>query len=683
MSTSSAHPTGEVAPWRDPDKRRAMAVSLTLHLLVLLLALLFGLRPRPERLPPYIVLDVGTPAYSEETTLAATAETPAPPAPSPQVAAETLGTPRDLSAPQQESTAPETRPETVQPPAPQAPPAQAAAEPLESTAADVPTPPLPLPQVTEAAPPTQQLPLAEVPATPLPEIEPVTLAPRPLVDPVVLKVPEVSASVADARALASEPTASVSESRDIAPPQPNASVTAPRELSSPMVNAQVSQSIGLAAPDARAAVTAARPLDAPMVEAQVAAGTLLGTSGVTASVSGTRPLAPPSVAAQVGTARDVKVLPEATVVQVRSVPVPTMRADVISPTTAAGAPGDQGTRPGETDVLATADSPRAPGGNAATSGQTGPLDPNATADGRGLAASPDGVGAGTGAPAQLARLPYAMERERPLAVLIDNVGGYPQTGLREASMILEVPVEGGLTRLMAIYDRNFPRRVGPVRSARDYFVELAQANEAVLVHDGGSPGAMIAIANSVLPTLNAYNNGPLFARDSSRSAPYNLYSAGPELRTAMLRLVPEKSTLVSGVVFAPAADDDSVTEVSVKYSGAYTSGFRFDAVLGAYRWIRDGTPANHPDGQVMLYDAVLVGAITARQLPGDTAGRLYIPLDGGEATLYLKGRAERGTWVLRDGRGVRFVTAGGEEVDLAPFRTWVMLTPTYDSRVEQ
>lgn len=236
---------------------------------------------------------------------------------------------------------------------------------------------------------------------------------------------------------------------------------------------------------------------------------------------------------------------------------------------------------------------------------------------------------------------------------------------------------------MAIYDRNFPRRVGPVRSARDYFVELAQANQAVLVHDGGSPGAMIAIANSVLPTLNAYNNGPLFARDSSRSAPYNLYSAGPELRTAMLRLVPEKSTLVSGVVFAPAADDDSVTEVSVKYSGAYTSGFRFDAVLGAYRWIRDGTPANHPDGQVMLYDAVLVGAITARQLPGDTAGRLYIPLDGGEATLYLKGRAERGTWVLRDGRGVRFVTAGGEEVDLAPFRTWVMLTPTYDSRVEQ
>lgn len=685
MSVTSTTPQVEAeAPlWRDPDKRRALAVSITLHMLVLLLALLAGLRVRTEEKPTYIVIDVGTPAFAEEVTLAATAENPAPPTPTPQVASESIGAPRELAAPQQESTAPEPREVTVQPPAPAAPPAQAAAEVPEATAADVPVPPMPVPQVTEASTPSESLPLAEAPTTPLPEIDPVVMTPRPLTDPVVLSVPPVAATVVEARAISAQPAATVSQARELAPPKPEAAVTAARDVTNPAVNAQVAQSVGLATPNVQASVTAARPLDSPVVSAQVAAGTALSTDGVSASVAGTRPLAAPNVTAQVGSSRDVQVAPQAVVAQVRDVPVPALRADVIAPATAAGAPSSDGTRQGDTDVQATALSPLAPGGNAATAGQTGPLDPDATLDGRGRAAGPDGVGQGTGAPAQQARLPYSFRREQPLAVLIDNVGGYPQTGLREASMIVEMPVEGGLTRLMAIYDDTFPRRVGPVRSARDYFVELAQASHAVLVHDGGSPGAMIAIANSVLPTLNAYNNGPLFARDGDRSAPYNLYGSGGDLRTAMLRLVPESSRLVSGSVFGPTAAASEVTEVSVKYSGAYTSGFRYDAVLGNYRWVRDGAPANHPDGQLMLYDAVLVGEITARQLPGDTEGRLYIPLQAGEATLYLKGRAERGTWFVGQGVGVSFRTDAGEVVDLAPFRTWVMLTPTYDSRVEQ
>lgn len=683
--TSDIH--REVRPWQDPDKRRAMAVSLTLHMLVLLVALVYGLRPRPEPVPPYIVIDVGTPAYAEATTLAPTAESPAPPAPSPQVASEQIGTPRDLAAEQRETTAPEERPITLQPPAPEAPPAQAAQPqetvPDESAAAEAPLAPAPTPQVVEAAPPTEPLPLAEAPATPLPEIDPVAIAPRPLVDPVVIPTPPASANVTAARSVAAQPTATVSEAAALTNPQVSAAIAAPQTISAPTASAQVAQSVGLAAPTAQAAVAASTALAAPAVSAQIASGTALSTSGVAASVAGTRPLAEPTATAQVGTRRDVSVVPQVAVAQVAEIPAPAVRADIVSAITAVGAPGADGTRTGDTDVAATVQNNRTPGGNASTAGQTGPLDPNATADGRGLNAGPDGVGQGTGAPAQAAHLPFSFTRERPLAVLVDNVGGYPQTGLREASMIVEMPVEGGLTRLMALYDSNFPRRVGPVRSARDYFVELAQTSQAVLVHDGGSPGAMIAIANSSLPTLNAYNNGPLFTREGERSAPYNLYGSGPDLKSAMLRLVPETSQVVSGQVFQPTDAAVAVTEVSVRYSGAYTSGFRYDAVLNAYRWVRDGTPASHPDGQIMLYDAVLVGEITARVLPGDTEGRLYIPLEGGEATLYLRGRAEPGRWVLSTGKGVQFRTLGGEVVDLAPFRTWAMLTPTYEGRQEQ
>ncbi|NLG07676.1 MAG: DUF3048 domain-containing protein [Deinococcales bacterium] len=670
--------------WNDPDKRRAMALSVVLHLLVFLLLLVASLVPRPEPLPAYIVIDVGTPAHAEESVQAPTAEEPALPAPEPQVASTEIGDPRELAAPEQATTAPEEAQVTAQPPAPAAPPAEAAAAPPEpAEAAEVPAPPLPQPQVAEAAPLEEPLPLAEVPATTLPEIDPVALDPRPLADPISIPRPQARAEVSEARAVAMQPSANVSEARELSAPQPSAAVAESRPLEVPQASAAVAQSTGLAAPNATASVAPARQLEAPGVQAQVAGAVDLSSSGVQAAVSGHTPLAPPAVSALVGSRRDVAVTPQAQVAQVRDVPLPTLRAEVLAPAAQAGAPTDDGRATGATDVEATTISPRQPGGNAATAGQTGPLDPLATAAGRGRAAGPDGVGEGTGAPPQPSRPPFSTRREQPLAVLLDNVGGYPQHGLREASMIVEMPVEGGLTRLMTIYDRTDPERVGPVRSARDYFVQLAERSSAVLVHDGGSPGAMIAIGASSVPTLNAYSSGQLFARAGERSAPYNLYSLGTDLRSAVARMLPGDGRIVTGTVFAPGDGARTVSEVQVRYSGAYGSGFRYDSALGAYRWVRDGEPANHPDGQIVLMDAVLVGEITARLQPGDTAGRLYIPLDGGDATLYLRGRAVRGSWLVSDGDGIRFRTADGELVDLAPYRTWVMLTPTYDTRVER
>lgn len=676
---------GRDAPgfWQDPDKRRAMAMSVTLHLLLFFVLLFLSLIPRPEPIPPYIVIDVGVPAFSEETTLAPTVDSPALPAPEPQVASQDIGDPRDLAASQPEITAPEPEEATVQPAAQAVPPAQGAEAPSESAdVAEVPTPPVPQPQMAESAPLTTELPLAEVPATTLPEINPAEIAPRPASQAITIPMPQAQAAVTEARAIAMQPSANVSEVRSISSPQAAATVEGSRSLQAPAVSASVSQATTLTAPNVTAAVSDARPLDTPSVQAQVVGATQLNTSGVQAQVSGTTPLAPPATSAVVGIRREVTIQPQAQVAQVRDVPIPALRAQVVAPAVQGGAPGTDAVVSGTTDVDASALSPRQPGGNAAVAGQTGPLDPMATAEGRGLAASPDGVGEGTGAPAQPRRPPLATRRDQPLAVLLDNVGGYPQHGLSEATMIIEMPVEGGLTRLMPIYDRNDPVRVGPVRSARDYFVQLAQRSNAVLVHDGGSPGAMIAIGGADVPTLNAFNRGELFARAGERNAPYNLYSIGTDLRTAVTRLLPGASRIVTSNVHAPAIDSEQVSEVQVRYSGAYGSGFRFDDRLGVYRWIRDGEPAVHPDGQIVLMDAVLVGEITARVIPGDDAGRLYIPIEGGEATLYLEGVAERGTWEISDGSGIRFRTAAGALVDLAPFRTWVMLTPTYGSRTE-
>ncbi len=665
----------------DPDKRRAALLSFLLHLTLLLVIFYFASLPRPEPPPSFIVIDVGTPAFAEQTTNAATVESPAMSTPTPQVASAEVGDPQQSSAEPTLTSAPEVAPSTIQPPAPQAPPAAAPPEVAEVAPEPVITPPIP--PVQASAPEPAQIPLAEVAATALPEIELEAIEIRPTLAAVSIPMPETQVVVAEARALTPAASASIVQSVTLSPSVVSSTVTESRSLEPNVAQAQVTSSVALTAPPTTVEVAQTRSLATPDVTSAVPEAVGLSASGASASVSGSRPLAPPAASAVVGRAVALDVAPTVAVAVARPLATPTVRADVAAEAFAAGTPGSGGQGDAvSTDVAATAESDRPAGGNASTSGQTGPPDPDATLDGRGLAAGPDGEGEGTGAPAPLRPPTFTEVRDRPINVLLDNHLGYPQLGLAEASMIVEMPVEGGITRLMASYDMQLPARVGPVRSAREYFVEMSQDARAVLVHDGGSPGAMIAIANATIPTLNAYSSGDLFARAGERSAPYNLYSQGSSLRAAVNRILPERLRLVADSIFRPTAAASQVTELSVSF-GAYSSGFRYDAVTGRYRWIRAGEPANHPDGQMVLMQAVLVGEITARPIPDDAAGRLYIPLQMGRATLYLEGRAEAGYWDSVEGRGVVFSTLAGEIVDLSKLRTWVILAPGFDGRVEQ
>src|SRR5690606_3151764 len=153
----------EASIWQDPDKRRAALLSLVLHLAFLLILLYVVTRPQPEPIPSFIVIDVGTPAYAETYTEAATAEAPTVEAPEPQVASTEAGDPQALSAPQEETTSEELEQATVQPPAPPAPPAaEAAPEPAPVEAEVVPPPP---PALQEVATESPDLPVAEAPAS--------------------------------------------------------------------------------------------------------------------------------------------------------------------------------------------------------------------------------------------------------------------------------------------------------------------------------------------------------------------------------------------------------------------------------------------------------------------------------------------------------------------------------------
>ena len=94
--------------------------------------------------------------------------------------------------------------------------------------------------------------------------------------------------------------------------------------------------------------------------------------------------------------------------------------------------------------------------------------------------------------------------------------------------------------------------------------------------------------------------------------------------------------------------------------------------LNLYRWQRIGQDASDASGDAVVVDAVVVARIIAQPQPNDPEGRLYIPLRGGDATLYLRGKEITGTWTPEN--GFTFIGEDGP-IDLTPFKHWVMFVP--------
>ena len=312
------------------------------------------------------------------------------------------------------------------------------------------------------------------------------------------------------------------------------------------------------------------------------------------------------------------------------------------------------------------------GGTDSIPRQTGEPTDNADPDALGRAAGPDGSILATGAP--LPPEPFSMTKERPLAVMTDNVYGYPQNGLRETSTVFEMPVEGGLTRLMLIFDKDTPARVGPIRSARDYFLDVSDGLGSVLVHVGGSPSALARIERQGTQTFDGLRSG-LFARDNSRTAPYNTYSAGGDIRREMTRLGWNRVESIRGVIFKPDDELPEVVSKNIRFSREYSSGFRYVQNLASYQWVRNGRDAVDANGVAVKTDAVVLATTAASVIPGDSAGRLNVNTRSGLATLYIQGKAIDGQWSSQG--GFSFVSNEGERIDLSPFKTWITFVPPW------
>ena len=123
---------------------------------------------------------------------------------------------------------------------------------------------------------------------------------------------------------------------------------------------------------------------------------------------------------------------------------------------------------------------------------------------------------------------------RPVLVTINNHPlARPQSGISDADIVYELAAEGNVTRLLALFQSELPEEIGPIRSARDYFVHIAKGLDAFYVAHGYSPDAKQLLNNRVVDNVNGMQyDGTLFWRSKDRSAPHNSYISEENILTA-------------------------------------------------------------------------------------------------------------------------------------------------------
>jgi hypothetical protein len=276
-------------------------------------------------------------------------------------------------------------------------------------------------------------------------------------------------------------------------------------------------------------------------------------------------------------------------------------------------------------------------------------------------------------------------RNRPaLAVKIDNVNvARPQSGVDKADIVVEELVEGGLTRLFAVFQCDSADRIEPIRSARSSDADLlALLHGSVFAFSGANPRALPPIRAHGNTVMIAFDSlGQYFHRDGARPAPHNVYSSSATLLAAgqarRRGLGPPLPLFTYGVLDPRVARH--ATTVSMHWPQA-TAGWIWNG--GGWQRSQNGTPDELADGhRVSAANVVIMSIVLQSTGIRDVLGNAS-PLD---VTVGPK----RPVWVLRDGKVIigtwhrrsvgsywQLVDSKGNVIKLKPGRTWVELLPT-------
>ena len=272
---------------------------------------------------------------------------------------------------------------------------------------------------------------------------------------------------------------------------------------------------------------------------------------------------------------------------------------------------------------------------------------------------------------------------RPVAIMLDNHHNARwQAGIREAGIVYEIRVEGSYTRYMAVFLEGNPSLIGPIRSARPYFLDRVLEYDAEYVHFGGSGQALADIASLGIHDIDGLTDSKTIWRygETGKVAPHNAYSSLESIRSTMTSNNRNEGKLEGGfqyhLEFSLPQGGADAKDITIHFNSANTSRFVYRED-GFYSRYKDGVEQVDENDNLPLNVRNIIIQV-ANSYVIDNEGHLGNDSVGsGTGKLLTGGKVVDITWEksARNARTI-FYDSEHKEIILNPGQTWIEVVDT-------
>jgi len=297
--------------------------------------------------------------------------------------------------------------------------------------------------------------------------------------------------------------------------------------------------------------------------------------------------------------------------------------------------------------------------------------------------------------------------KRPIAVMMDNnVGNESHAGLQESYINYEIIVEGGLTRIMAIFKDKDVSLIGPVRSSRHYFLDYSLESDCIYTHYGWSPYAEKDIPALGVDNINGLYDDDPFWRDKYIAAPHNVftttdkiyaYAAKKNYKTTtdnwnLLQYSTDEIDLSTPVGTKTEVNKETgkkekvniqnpelitANSISIPYSNYQTRSYKYDSTKKVYlRYMNEKPHIDKTTKQQLYYKNIIIMKVSNYQL--DSYGRQDLKTTGtGEGYYITNGYALPLTWTKNSrSTKTKYTYGDGKEIKVNDGNTFIQIEPS-------
>lgn len=259
-----------------------------------------------------------------------------------------------------------------------------------------------------------------------------------------------------------------------------------------------------------------------------------------------------------------------------------------------------------------------------------------------------------------------------MAIIENSKDARPQSGISEADIVYETMVEGGISRFIALFNKNIPKEIGPIRSARPYLLDISTEYNIPIAHCGGSEEALIKIQKEDIKSLNEFSNNSSYWRDNSRIAPHNLYTSSEKITEIM-----KQKNYINKSPIKPIFDENYwldnnlpfCNDVNLIFNKNYSTNYIYKN--GLYYKYMNGEPSIDKSNKKPITSKNIVIQITNINLQND-GQHLDVNLIGeGNGYLISNGKYEKIKWYKKDFNSPTILkTENDSIIPLSPGNTW-------------